>query len=313
MTKIPDTLPATENMSPVGAPFFYFFILLLGIFLAQFLGFLTVIPFIGFDIEAITKLGTDPSSIENGQALTLLLQSVYSIFAYIVIPLVYVVIMIKAPAKAISPEWKFDLVDVALAAAILFPFLIVNASVIEWNANLHLPEALSSLDAWMHKLEDQMAEQTEFLTQMDGIGDLIMVSFVIAVLPAIGEEIAFRGVLQGLIQRASGNAHIAVWVSAFVFSAIHMQFLGFFPRVMLGALFGYLFVWSGRLWVAMLAHFFNNFFMVLLVYGQQHSWIEDTTDSPEQMGALATVIAAVALIGLCYIYWKYHHTRRNKA
>ncbi len=81
---------------------------------------------------------------------------------------------------------------------------------------------------------------------------------VVTLLPAFGEEIVFRGSLQPLLQQQFGNTHAGVWVSALLFSAIHGQWLGFVPRCLLGALFGYLVLWSGSLWPAILAHFCNN-------------------------------------------------------
>jgi hypothetical protein len=90
--------------------------------------------------------------------------------------------------------------------------------------------------------------------------------FVVAVLPALGEELLFRGALQGTLLKHTKNIHLSIWVSAALFSAIHMQFFGFFPRMILGAMFGYLVVWGGSLWYSIWAHFINNAAMVLLMY-----------------------------------------------
>src|SRR5690606_21183338 len=98
------------------------------------------------------------------------------------------------------------------------------------------------------------------------IGELILGILVIGVLAGIGEEYLFRGILQPKLHIYTGNAHAGIWLAAFIFSAIHFQFYGFLPRLMLGALFGYLYYYSGSLVYPIIAHILNNVFTVVAVY-----------------------------------------------
>jgi len=112
-------------------------------------------------------------------------------------------------------------------------------------------------------LDWQAAEQSSqqlltVLMKPDGVLYGLLGVVVLALLPAFGEELVFRGSLQPLLQHQLRNPHTGVWVSALLFSAIHGQWLGFVPRCLLGALFGYLVLWSGSVWPAMMAHFCNN-------------------------------------------------------
>lgn len=112
-------------------------------------------------------------------------------------------------------------------------------------------------------LDWQAAEQSsqQLLTMLmkpDGVLYGLLGVVVLALLPAFGEELVFRGSLQPILQQQLRNPHAGVWVSALLFSAIHGQWLGFVPRCLLGALFGYLVLWSGSVWPAMMAHFCNN-------------------------------------------------------
>lgn len=112
-------------------------------------------------------------------------------------------------------------------------------------------------------LDWQAAEQSsqQLLTMLmkpDGVLYGLLGVVVLALLPAFGEELVFRGSLQPILQHQLRNPHAGVWVSALLFSAIHGQWLGFVPRCLLGALFGYLVLWSGSVWPAMMAHFCNN-------------------------------------------------------
>jgi len=89
-------------------------------------------------------------------------------------------------------------------------------------------------------------------------GALALNILIIAILPAFGEELIFRGVLQKILSDLFRNKHAAVWVTALFFSAVHLQFFGFLPRLILGLAFGYLYLWSGTLWLPIIAHFVNN-------------------------------------------------------
>jgi uncharacterized protein len=92
---------------------------------------------------------------------------------------------------------------------------------------------------------------------------MIVVVFLVAVIPGIGEEMLFRGTVQQQFARIIKNPHIAIWLSAAFFSAIHFQFEGFLARMILGALLGYLFYWSNNLWIPIIVHFLNNGLQVI--------------------------------------------------
>ncbi len=149
------------------------------------------------------------------------------------------------------------------------------------NSRISLPSSMAALESQLRQMEEAAQELLELFMQVDGIGGLLGCVALMALLPAIGEEMCFRGVMQGLLSPAtredktpiSGKVHVAIWVTAFVFSAIHFQFYGFFARLILGALLGYFFAWTGSLWTAILAHFMNNCTAVVLYYIGQHTTI----------------------------------------
>ena len=147
------------------------------------------------------------------------------------------------------------------------------------NSNMHLPESMKTLENWMQTSE-QTAEKIVlvFVSQTEWYA-LIINLFMIAIVPAVGEELIFRGILQRKLNQWFGNVHVAVFVSAFIFSAIHMQFYGFLPRLFLGMLLGYLFVWTGSLWVPIFAHFVNNGLAVLVAWMNASGFIADDLDS----------------------------------
>jgi uncharacterized protein len=152
---------------------------------------------------------------------------------------------------------------VALLIIIINPFINFTGAI---NAEMHFPEWMSGVERWMRNAEDTAEKLTKAFLKVDTIGGLFLNLFMIAVLPALGEELLFRGVIQKLFSQITRNHHWGIWISAALFSALHMQFYGFIPRLLLGGMFGYLLVWSGSLWLPILAHFINNAAAVILLY-----------------------------------------------
>lgn len=147
---------------------------------------------------------------------------------------------------------------------------------ITWNEQLHLPQALASVEAWMRQQEASANLLTQLMMSDVTLSGLLLNLLVMAVFTGFAEECLFRGTLQGMLRRETDKMpHLAIWVTAFIFSAIHLQFYGFFPRLLMGAWFGYLLCWSGSLWVPAAAHAFNNALVVLSHYAVAHEWIPE--------------------------------------
>lgn len=122
------------------------------------------------------------------------------------------------------------------------------------------------LPQWMIDMENSTGNILEAIIAKENFYEIIVNVLLIAVIPAIGEEMMFRGIIQQQFGRLLKNEHITVWLSAAFFSAIHMQFEGFLARMILGALLGYLLIWTRSLWVPMIVHFLNNGLQVVAIY-----------------------------------------------
>ena len=161
--------------------------------------------------------------------------------------------------------WAVVLMLVALPAINLLAHI---------NEQMALPAFLEPLEAWMKTQEETAKTLTDQFMHVTTFGGLIINLLLMAVLPAISEELTFRGVLMNLFKvkgqrsKVKGESvpHLAIWCSAILFSAIHLQFYGFVPRMLMGALFGYMLVWTGSLWTPILMHFTNNAMAVILYF-----------------------------------------------
>lgn len=198
---------------------------------------------------------------------------------------------------AIKKHW-------VLAAAAMFLSLLPINMMVEWNAALKLPESLHWLEQMMQSAERQAEHMTEALL-MDQSGMALLVNLlIIAVVPAIGEELMFRGGVQKILTRWSGNYHVGIWVGGALFSAMHFQFYGFLPRMALGVLFGYMLVWSGSIFLPILAHFINNATAITLHFfiARQTVPAEVDTLGTTESGWYFTLISVILLIGVM-AYW----------
>ena len=154
------------------------------------------------------------------------------------------------------------------------------------NNRIVLPDCLSSLEQFFRQMEEEAALLTKRFMQADNVWVMMINMGLMAVLPALAEEISFRGVLQQLL--SGMRTHVAIWLTAVIFSAIHMQFYGFIPRMLMGALFGYVFVWTGSLWVPIVMHFVNNGMAVLLYYILSSKGVAMDTNYADTLGAGTT-------------------------
>lgn len=156
----------------------------------------------------------------------------------------------------------------------------------------------------MIKGEEMAAEMTKNLLILDSRWELVITLFAVAVTPAIGEELMFRGILQPTFEKLFKNGHVAVWLSAILFSAIHFQMQGFIPRMFLGAILGYFYLWSRNLWVPIFAHFVFNGSQVL---GKYFNKVEIETPNIEFSEIIIpSLVSLMFLLGLGYLFWKFN-------
>ncbi len=160
----------------------------------------------------------------------------------------------------------------------------------------------------------EMEKQNELLTQAflkgSGLNHLFANLLLMALLPAFCEELFFRGALQGYLSHWSGKPHVAIWVSAFIFSALHMEFLGFVPRLLMGAYLGYMYAWSGSLWVSILGHFFHNGLAIFAVWLGHNGFDTGVLAEEYHFPLWSALVSAAFTAGL--IYWFKKYTDRQK-
>ena len=253
----------------------------------------------------------DPATInntDNQQVVnTLKLMQTFSALGLFVIPVFFAAFLFDIKPLA----WlKLAKHPKPITVLLVFISIIISAPVINWmmglNQHLSMPTVLKSFEEWMKSAENQAAELTKLFLETGTYTGLALNLFIIALLPAIGEELLFRGAVQRLLIELTRNKHAGIVLSAVAFSAMHMQFYGFLPRMMLGIYFGYLVLWSNSLWPAIIGHFINNATAVILVFLQNKNHLNF---DPDTIGAkpgesVLLISAAILTIGCIWMVYR---------
>ncbi len=297
--------PAITPFAPHLGPWKLLIISLVGSLLGfQLIGVLigafVALPFYDGSVMELFGAMADPINNPEIKMPLMITQGVGSAFGMIFIPWLIYSKLFKLPLS--FGQSKISIQPIIFTFLITMFFMVVNSPIGEWNQQIKLPSSLSSIETALQLMEENMKVITEFLIEFDSFGAFLVGVIVIAVIPAIGEELVFRGLVQNHLFRITKNIHVAIWIAAFIFGAIHMQFYGLFPRMMLGVLFGYLYYFSGKLSYAMIAHFFNNGIAVVAVYLHQLGKIDYDIDSTESILWYQVLISAVVLILLLFAF-----------
>ena len=272
---------------------------LVGLFVGQILGVILSLPLLDFELARVMQVLADPTAVPEARAILLILQAGGALFGFVLTPLVHQQFIDHTSLPQLLSTRHTGWTPLVLVLGSVVAFMPVNAAVMEWNIGLDFGPISPTFQEWAYAKEEELRELTEYLTRFESFGGLLAGLLVIAVLPAVGEELVFRGIVQRRFYTLVGNTHVAIWLAAFIFSAIHFQFFGFFPRLLLGALFGYIYHWSGNLWYAIFAHFVNNGFTLVMLYLYQQGSVDmdiESTESVPWMMALLALVACSALL-----------------
>lgn len=188
--------------------------------------------------------------------------------------------------------------DIGVGILITLVGLPIIQLVFWLNQQLPLPE-------WMTAMEEQQGWIVAEVLRMENGVELVMALLVAAVVPAIGEEVLFRGLLQPRFQQWVQNPHLGIWVTAAVFSAIHFQFAGFLPRFLLGAFLGYAFWYSGSLWLPIILHFVYNGVQVIATYLAPEDMVADAMDQTIDIASIGPLgLGSLVLVYFILRWWR---------
>ncbi len=233
------------------------------------------------------------------------------IMQVILVAITFIVPVLLFAVVIRQEKWKFlplqkmpNIKQLLIALTICIIALPIVSYTAEWNSNIHFPDSLKNIENWMRIKENAANETIKIFFANNTISNMISNLFVVAFMAGLSEEIFFRGFIQRLFIENKLNHHIAIWLTAILFSAIHLQFFGFIPRVLLGAVLGYLYFYSGNLWLSIIAHTVNNGFAVVMAYVTGSIDADPLSGDNDKYNIITFAIISAIVVILQLVYLK---------
>ena len=294
----------TLNNERAGYQLFIFFSFSFVSFcIGSLIGILLLQPLFGISMFANPLLLQDLQNPKTVDALRFL-QLVQSIFLFIVPTIFFYKIQ---SSKSTSYSWfqhQVSLITILCLITLMIAWLPITDFTASLNKQIQIPDLFKDIEIWMKEKEMLAENLTKALLKMNSIAEFLYVLILVAILPAIGEELFFRGTLQPLLSRLVKNPHVGIWITAIIFSAIHFQFYGFLPRMLLGAVFGYLFYWSGNIFLPIIGHFINNGAAVIASYFYQQQNPEKILEDVSNASFIQVIGGFAFAIPLLYYFYQ---------
>lgn len=236
---------------------------------------------------------------------------VQDVVVFILPAILTAIVVARQPADFLMLRKRVPIAGIIRTLLTLIVSIPVMELLIQWNGSLSLPESMSGVETWMRQSEEAANSLMSQLMGEPSVGGLIMTLLIIGVMAGVSEELFFRGAMQRVFASTGLKSHLAVWLTAVIFSAVHLQFFGFFPRLMLGAFFGYLALWSGSIWLPVIAHIFNNSVAAIGIWDtikdNPGMVVPDAFSGTVQFDIPVIVVSIIAtLLGLYSIYQTFH-------
>lgn len=277
------------------------FLVLMALICSTVFSLFGVLVWLLIDPQASFSVLSSQENMSNNLFFLKVLQIFSATGMFIAAPIAFAYLNKKKPKSYYYFDQTLTITSVMLVFALLIFSNPIFDLISHLNQKIILPDFLSDVENWMKQKETQAAEMTKKFLEMKTFSDLALNLFMIAVIPAIGEEVFFRGGLQNIFKSWFNNHHVAIWITAILFSTIHLQFYGFFPRLFLGAFFGYLLVYGKSIWLPILGHFLNNASAVVYAYilqknGGNLETLEKTGNYSYYGYAISSIITLVLLL-----------------
>lgn len=217
------------------------------------------------------------SNLNNPEViLALKITQLFSaIGTFLLPPLIAAYLFSDNVADYIGAAKKISVLQIILAIILLIciqPFVNWMSMV---NQGIKMPDWIENM---LNSPSGSAQKIGEALMKGNGMMELLLSLVIISIIPAISEELIFRGVIQKLFIDLSRNKHFGIILTAILFSAMHMDIAGFLPRFALGAILGYMYLWSGSIYLSIVAHFTNNLLAFLMELGQKNNMLSFNPD-----------------------------------
>jgi hypothetical protein len=245
--------------------------------------------------EVLLDIANLKLSSPQAQSALWVMQTTGTTIPILITPIIFSYFIVREPDEYLKNNFHFPWGLIIL----VFLIMLLSFPVIEFLGNLNQKIPLSK---GLRDYEQEVQKMSDSMLQMNTFWEMIFDLLFIGLLTAIIEEVLFRGAMQTVFIHWLKNKHVAVWIVAILFSAFHLEFSGFIPRMFLGLLFGYFTVWSGSVWPAIWAHFVNNGTVVVLTYMAQQKLVDIDPNNQHSFNNVIYIVSGAIMIVLLYFY-----------
>jgi len=301
------------GLSPLTELIMLAFFMLVCCMMVMFAGILLAPLIIGIPVSEMGRAFSEGDTASNLNMMRYM-QTLYSIGLFILPAFVAAYLFSENALGYLRVERTVSLTWFGLATALMLSAIPCINFMGALNEMIVFPQSLAGLEQRLRDFEEAARQTTHFFLETDNVGGMLFNMFMIALLPSIGEELIFRGLLQKIFVRWTGSIHAGIIIAGFLFSLMHFQFYGLFPRWVLGVMFGYLFVWSGTVWLPIFAHFINNAVAVFITFLIHKEVVADKIEViGANQGDIPATIATTAIcaIALWFMYSRYRNSRQS--
>ncbi|HZY35530.1 MAG TPA: type II CAAX endopeptidase family protein [Mucilaginibacter sp.] len=252
---------------------------------------------VAFSFKEVMNIANMNLNSPHTSAILWILQTASTTAPILIVPVFFAKLIVNNVPEYLKPSFRFSWKLLPIVLIVMFLAFPAIEFLSNLNQKMALPNWLKAIDN-----EDSAEKMMNVMLSMKTVWAMIANVLLIALVPAIVEEFMFRGVLQTIFVRWTKNVHAAVWITAVLFSAFHMEFFGFLPRLLLGAVLGYFVAWSGSIWPAVWGHFVNNGTDVVLTYLYQHNVSKTNPDDQHMFSYTGYLVSALLLLLLMLFY-----------
>lgn len=247
----------------------------------------------------VTEMEFEMLKPENASVIRLI-QGVGAFVALGIPALLYGRILNQDPLQELGFSRIINAKQIGTMVLIVLVALAVSGSLAQLNEQIPISKHWQKI---FRKAEDEYTQQVLVIANMRSFGEYLYTLVILAFVPAMVEEMFFRGCMQQLLVRWTKRAWIGILITSIIFSAFHLSYYGFLPRLFLGGMLGYLFYFSKNIWLNILAHFVNNALAVTQMYVLSKTGKLDADSMNETYPYYFGAIGLIAVIAL-FIYFK---------
>lgn len=275
--------------------------------------FLGLFAFAGIILAALIMAIAGGGAVEKMQSIDFLriMQLVQAVCLFLLPACLCAYLFHKKPLEYLKINRHLDFKFLFLSLLLIIAIQPLISFTGYYNSLMTFPESLAGVEKWMKDMEASTNALMERFLTTDSVQTLLLNIFIVAIVAGITEEFFFRGSMQQIFKKICKNRHVAVWITAFIFSFIHIQFYGFVPRLLLGALLGYIFLWSGNLWIAVIIHAVNNLMSVLLFHFYHGTPVYDQAESLGTGDTIWLTVVSTAISGVILFLLSREYSKNN--